>query len=48
MWLILMFLVFTAAIVAAAYLSWTHSGGVAAYIEEKSREFALGHRFPWV
>ena len=47
MWLILIFLVLVAAIVAAVYLSWMHSGGVATYIEEKSREFALGHKFPW-
>jgi len=47
MGLILMFLVLVAAIVTTAYLSWTHSGGVEAYLEKKSREFALGHKFPW-
>jgi hypothetical protein len=48
MWLTVMFLVLVAAIVTAAYLSWMHSGGVATYIEEKSREFVLGYKFPWL
>ena len=46
MWLILMF-VLVAAVATVAYLSWMRSGGVATYLEEKSREFALGHKFPW-
>ena len=48
MWLIVIFPVLVAAIVAASYLSWMPSGGVAAYIEEKSREFALNCKFPWM
>jgi len=47
MGLILMFLVLVAAIVTTAYLSWMHSGGVVTYMEKKSREFTLGHKFPW-
>jgi hypothetical protein len=48
MWFIVIFPVLVAAIVAASYLSWMHSGGVAAYIEEKSQEFTPNCKFPWM
>jgi len=47
MWIILMFLLLVAAIVVTSYLTWMRSGGIATYIEKKSREFDLGYKFPW-